>query len=96
MNVWVALSEIFISILQDPSLNSTFLVVDALDECVTDLPNLLDFIVQKSGLSSRVKWIVSSRNWPDIMERLESVGQKASLCLELNADSVSTALSIFM
>src|SRR2546421_3787319 len=43
-NAWVALSEIFINILQDPSLNSTCLIIDALDECVADLPRLLDFV----------------------------------------------------
>src|SRR5436190_18803003 len=65
VNAWVALSEIFTNILQDPSLNSTFLIIDALDECVVDLPKLLDYIVQKSSVSPRVKWIISSRNWPD-------------------------------
>src|SRR6266480_1611240 len=39
-NAWVALSEIFTNILQDPSLNSTYLIIDALDECVADLPKL--------------------------------------------------------
>ena len=95
-NAWVALSEIFTSILQDPSLNSTYLIIDALDECVGDLPKLLDFIVQKSFVSPRVKWIVSSRNWPNIEERLERAGHKVSLCLELNAESVSTAVSIYI
>lgn len=94
-NAWVALSEIFTNILQDPSLNSTYLIIDALDECVTDLPKLLDFIVQKSSVS-RVKWIVSSRNWPDIEERLERAGHKVRLCLELNAESISTAVSIYI
>ncbi|KAF2682496.1 HET-domain-containing protein [Lentithecium fluviatile CBS 122367] len=95
-NAWVALSDIFTDILQDPSLNSTFFVIDALDECVAGLLKLLDFIAQKSCVSSRVKWIVSSRNWPDIEERLERVGHKVRLCLELNAESVSTAVSIFI
>jgi hypothetical protein len=95
-NAWVTLSEIFTSILQDPSLNSTYLIIDALDECVIDLPQLLDFIVQKSSLSPRVKWIVSSRNWPDIEERLERAGHKVGLCLELNAESVSTAVGIYI
>jgi hypothetical protein len=44
-NAWVALSEIFTNILQDPSLNSTYLIIDALNECVADLLKLLDFIV---------------------------------------------------
>ncbi|CZR65327.1 related to vegetatible incompatibility protein HET-E-1 [Phialocephala subalpina] len=32
-NAWVALSEIFTKILQDPALNTTYLIIDALDEC---------------------------------------------------------------
>jgi hypothetical protein len=95
-NAWVALSEIFTNILQDPGLKSAYLIIDALDECVADLPELLDFIVQKSFVSPRVKWIVSSRNWPDIEERLERAGHKVRLCLELNAQSISTAVSIYI
>ncbi|KAF1958418.1 WD40 repeat-like protein [Byssothecium circinans] len=95
-NAWVALSEIFTSILQDPCLRNTYLIVDALDECVADLPKLLDFVVQKSSVSSRVKWIVSSRNRPDIKEHLERAGHKVRLCLELNAESVSTAVDIYI
>jgi hypothetical protein len=94
-NAWVALSEIFANILQDPSLNTAYLIIDALDECVAaDLPKLLDFIVRASSESPRVKWIVSSRNWPDIGERLVNAGQ--NLSLELNAESVSAAVSVFI
>ncbi|RYP05879.1 hypothetical protein DL765_009689 [Monosporascus sp. GIB2] len=96
VNAWVALSEILTNILQDRSLNNTYLIVDALDECVADWPKLLDYIVQKSTISPRVKWIVSSRNWPYIEERLERAGHKVRLCLELNAEAVSTAVSIFV
>lgn len=95
-NAWVALTEIFTSILQDPSLKCAYLIVDALDECITDLPKLLDFVAQKSTTSSRVKWIVSSRNWQDIEERLDKVGHKVTLSLELNAQSVSSAVSSFI
>jgi len=95
-NAWVALTEIFTDVLDDPRLNSTYLIIDALDECMVDLEKLLDFIVQKSSASSRVKWLVSSRNWPDIEERLERAGHKVRLSLELNAESISTAVSIFI
>jgi hypothetical protein len=95
-NAWVALSKVFTNILEDPSLNSTYLIVDALDECIADLPNLLNFFVKHSSTSSRVKWIVSSRNWPDIEERLELAGHKVRLSLELNAESVSAAVSVFI
>jgi hypothetical protein len=95
-NAWVALSEIFTSILQDPSLHRTSLIIDALDECVTDSLKLLNFIGQTSSASPRAKWIVSSRNWPEIEERLDMAKNKVRLCLELNAESVSTAVSIYI
>jgi hypothetical protein len=40
-NAWVVLAEIFGDVLQDPRLRPTYLIIDALDECVTDLPKLL-------------------------------------------------------
>ncbi|KAH9876363.1 hypothetical protein J1614_003887 [Plenodomus biglobosus] len=63
-NAWIALSEIFTDVLRDPSLKITYLIVDALDECATGRSKLLDYIVQMSCVSARVKWIVSSRPWP--------------------------------
>ncbi|KAK4173428.1 hypothetical protein QBC36DRAFT_194689 [Triangularia setosa] len=95
-NVWIVLCEIFTSILQDPGLRMTYLIIDALDECVTGLPQLLELITQTSCTSSPIKWIVSSRNWPDIEEQLETVTQKKRLSLELNAESISTAVDAFI
>ncbi|ORX95176.1 WD40-repeat-containing domain protein [Clohesyomyces aquaticus] len=95
-NAWVALTEIFTDVLRDPSLNATYLIIDALDECVTDLLKLLAFVVKHSSESSRVKWIISSRNWLDIEEQLERAGHKVRLSLELNAESVSTAVRTFI
>ena len=74
----------------------TSLVIDALDECVTDLPQLLDLIAQKSSTSSRVKWIVSSRNWPEIEQQLEPASQKDKLSLELNAEAVVAAVEAYI
>jgi archaellum biogenesis ATPase FlaH len=95
-NAWVTLTEIFADVLQDPSLSTAYLIIDALDECVTDLPKLLDFVAKQSSASSRVKWIVSSRNSPGIEEQLEQAGHKVRLSLELNAASVSAAVSVFI
>ncbi|PVH68927.1 NACHT-domain-containing protein [Cadophora sp. DSE1049] len=95
-NAWVALTKVFSSILHDPNLIATCLIVDALDECVVGLPNLLSFIAQTSSVSTRVKWVVSSRNWPEIEKSLDTAMQKQRLCLELNADSVSTAVATFI
>ncbi|WPJ66240.1 hypothetical protein SMAC4_12890 [Sordaria macrospora] len=96
-NTWDALSRIFTNILRDPSLRTTYLVIDALDECVTtDLPQLLAFIAEQSSSGSRVKWIVSSRNWPQIEERLEKAADKVKVSLELNAESVAAAVNAFI
>jgi archaellum biogenesis ATPase FlaH len=95
-NAWVALVNIFTDVLQDPSLTTTYLIVDALDECVTDLLKLLNFVAKQSSASSRIKWIVSSRNWPEIEGRLEQAGHKVKLSLELNAASVSTAVQAYI
>jgi hypothetical protein len=54
-NTWVTLSEIFTKILQDPALKSTYLIIDALNEYIIDLPKLLELIVQKSVISPRIK-----------------------------------------
>lgn len=61
---------------------------------MTDLSKILDLVIQKSSMPSHVKWIVSSRNWPEIEERLETTGQK--LCLELNAEFISIAVSKYI
>ncbi|KAL7906758.1 WD40-repeat-containing domain protein [Trichoderma velutinum] len=95
-NIWIALSDIFTAILQDPELKSTYLIVDALDECVSDSEKLLDLIVHASGTYSGVRWIVSSRNWPNIEERLRLAERKVQLSLELNAESISSAVGFYI
>jgi hypothetical protein len=93
-NAWVTLSKIFTAILQDPSLNNTYLIIDALDECETDLPQLLQLVVQSSSYP-RVKWIVSSRNVPQIESKLRP-NNIQRLSLELNAEHVSRAVELFI
>jgi hypothetical protein len=79
-------------------LNSTYLIIDALDECVTDLPKLLDCIVQKSSVSPLVNWIVSSRNDTNIERglRLDNSGTRLSLELKENAKQVSRAVNAYI
>ncbi|CAI7622343.1 unnamed protein product [Penicillium manginii] len=96
INALSALSKIFKDILKDPTLQNTYLVIDALDECTTGLPFLLDLIDQEFSAHSHVKWIVSSRNWPDIEERLDAATQRAPISLELNEASVSDAVRKFI
>ncbi|KAL1845561.1 hypothetical protein Plec18170_009696 [Paecilomyces lecythidis] len=90
---WYTVSQIFTDILDDRIMPRTFLVIDGLDECQAGLLELLDMIRQKWSLYAHIKWIVSSRNWLKIMERLDNADQ---LSLELNAESVSTAVELFI
>lgn len=95
-NKWEALSKIFLDILSDPTLPETFFIIDALDECVTDLPLLLHFVVKNSSIHPHTKWIVSSRNWLEIEERLKDSAETALISLELNDTSVSEAVGKFI
>lgn len=98
VNAWTALSDIFTNVLQDLSLKSTYLIIDALDECTVDSPKLLDFIVQKSLVCPRVKWLVSSRNDSNIERRLQldESGIRLSLELKDNAEQVSRAVDAYI
>lgn len=73
------------------------LVIDALDECETDLPELLRFINHTSS-SCRVKWILSSRNEPHIERglRLRESGTRLELELKENAEQVSRAVDAYI
>ncbi|KAF5556865.1 heterokaryon incompatibility protein het-E-1 [Fusarium mexicanum] len=89
----VFLEGIFRKILEDPGLGETFLLVDALDECVEDLPLLLALI---SSTSSRAKWIATSRNRCEIEELFGEASSKLALSLELHEGSVSRAVNNYI
>ncbi|GKT61435.1 nwd1 protein [Colletotrichum tofieldiae] len=93
VNAWQAMSEILTNMLHDSKLQGVWLLVDALDECSTGLEQLLDLIAETSQ-STSAKWLVSSRNWLQIEERLRTVAQRLSL--EVNAKSVSTAVDSYI
>ncbi|KAL5083827.1 hypothetical protein Trisim1_000871 [Trichoderma cf. simile WF8] len=97
VNAWTALSQILTHVLQDTSIDSTILVIDALDECEADQAKLLDFILQHSSLS-RVKWIITSRNGPLIEQKLSTYNSRALLSLELKDSeaSISDAVNTYI
>ncbi|KAJ6036021.1 hypothetical protein N7540_000300 [Penicillium herquei] len=96
VNAWHALKRIFTDMLNDPLLQSTYLIIDGLDECTHDLPLLLDLVSKNSSANPNVKWVVSSRNWTNIEESLDTANQKVRLCLELNENSISEAVAIYI
>jgi len=86
-NAYSVLSKIFKDILKDPSLKETYVIIDALDECVADLPKLLELITQESSecSASRIKWVVSSRpNIADIERTLRPGGPRKKWNLDGN------------
>ena len=93
-NCWVALSDIFKNILQDTNLKTTYLVIDALDECATDLPKLLDLIMCTSSSSARVKWLLSSRNELHIEKKLNPTNEQGILSLESKESATQTSHAI--
>ncbi|KAF3186503.1 hypothetical protein TWF788_003361 [Orbilia oligospora] len=103
INSWFQLSKVFDAILSDlirEPTNTVYLVIDALDECVSDLGKLLDLISKFVSTSSspQIKWIVSSRNWSDIERKLAlpaSIGG-SRLSLELNSSLVSRAVEAYI
>lgn len=96
VNAWVALADILRSMLEDPLLDGAYIVVDALDECSADRDKLLNFIVAASSIRANIKWIVSSRNWSDVEKAFRGAGQAVKLSLELNEDSISAAVTIYI
>lgn len=96
-NAWFALSDIFSNIVHDLNLQCSYFVIDALDECLTDLDKLLKLLVRHTSYS-KLKWLVSSRNRPDIERQLKPTDSSTRLSLELkaNAAHVSGAISAYI
>jgi hypothetical protein len=92
--LWATLSEM----LQDPSLPRVYLMVDALDECEPQsLRAFLSLLTQDmSGLSRKVKWVVTSRNERRISEHLQCARPGYDTSLELNSSHVSEAVKSFI
>ncbi|KAL2886900.1 Vegetative incompatibility protein HET-E-1 [Ceratocystis lukuohia] len=91
-DAWYDLCEVLTNMLNDPSLKNAILIVDALDECIKDQKQLLKFITEPSP----AKWIVSSRNWPDVEEILNLANGKVKIHLEINQNSVSAAVDSYI
>jgi hypothetical protein len=95
-NAWVILTELLTDVLQYPRLNTTYLVIDAVDECTTGQERLLQFLAKKFSTSCSIRWLVSSRNYSSIQEVLEETGPQTKLSLEMNKSSVTAAVEAFI
>lgn len=95
-DAFFTLKRVMKAALQHPKLRNAYLIIDALDECLARLPQLLHLIKEFSS-HQKIKWIVSSRNVVSIEEILGGISQeKAMVSLELNQDSVSAAVAVYI
>ncbi|KAF5674656.1 heterokaryon incompatibility protein het-E-1 [Fusarium circinatum] len=97
-NDFQALSNIIAAILQDETTQNYVFVIDALDECTEDRKRLIALVCRLSSCY-KSKWIVSSRNWPEIEEQFNDVASNVrphSLHLELNHEAIHVAVRNFI
>ncbi|WDK13463.1 NACHT domain-containing protein [Colletotrichum graminicola] len=97
VNSWDVLSRTLLFILQDLGSQTTYLVIDALDECETGLSQLLYLIIQASS-TTQAKWLLSSCNRRDIEQVIRPRESQTRLSLELkeNAELVSRAVNTYI
>jgi hypothetical protein len=91
------LRQILSDIVQDPSCPSITFVVDAIDECrqqQSDMLTLIDTSPRHFG--EKVKWLVTSRNEQTVKKGLRSGHPEATISLELYADNVEAAVSLYI
>lgn len=96
VNSWVVLSSIFKNILQGPASRSCCVVIEALDECAVDRKKLLDLIVRNISNTSQIKWVLSSRNFVDIENKLDACSSSFRVDLEVNAETVTGAVEAYI
>jgi hypothetical protein len=95
-NAFFALSRILSRMLNHPNLPKVYFIIDALDECQTDLQPLLKLITEHA-LSSRLRCLVSSRARDEIRSLLDLSGCCAELDLDENAlENVKTVVNAYI
>ncbi|KAK6725305.1 hypothetical protein SNK04_004110 [Fusarium graminearum] len=105
-NKWEILSNILKRMVSDEDdcvPEGTTIVIDALDECIKDNDKLLDLILEVcANENSKVKWLVSSRNWVEIEDTFmdESISsRRVVLSLEDDEEveqSIEKAIEAFI
>ena len=97
-NILYSLWMTLLKILEDPSVPRYYILVDALDECDSQsLQSFLRLLVKDvPGLNKKVKWILTSRNEPQITEQLRRARHSCDTSLELNSSHVAGAVKQFI
>ncbi|KAJ3458131.1 hypothetical protein MRS44_012240 [Fusarium solani] len=92
---FTALEKILEDMLRDATGNRVILVVDALDECKTDLDRLLDLILRTSSIQN-VRWLVSSRGLRTIHQKFDATESKMrKLSLDQTGADIQKAVQVY-
>ncbi|KAF3185456.1 hypothetical protein TWF225_005238 [Orbilia oligospora] len=95
-NAFYALERILLNICADPQYNTFYFLVDALDECIGDLDRLLKLICSTCTRASRIRWLVTSRNRPDIEAQFEYAGLQLQISLEEHGEQINTTVEAYI
>jgi hypothetical protein len=95
---WHAAAKIFSQMLDDPSLRCDTIIIDALDEYVDQRERgiLIRFIVEQSSRVEHIKWLVSSRRWPEIEGLMKGSSQLLRLSLDPTKPSSLHAIDLYI
>jgi NACHT domain len=92
-----ALWKLLLDIIRDPLVPQVYLMIDALDECSAYQVELLRLLTEGDGAScSKVKWLITSRNEPQIQEMLDGNDRVCQVSLESYSQYVSDAVRAFI
>ncbi|KAJ4323907.1 hypothetical protein N0V84_004131 [Fusarium piperis] len=94
-NTSLLLDDVLTDMLQDPILKDAVFIIDALDECKMGRSNLVKLIVKLSS-SCHAKWIVSSRDWPEIQREFRGIQGLVPITLEENKKKVAEAVQSYI
>lgn len=92
------LKKVFLEILQDSSLGRVYFVIDALDECKREEPGLVQLLnlITETAKNDKVKWLLSSRNEPEIKPFLGKDTTNVQISLEVNSAAVENAVNAYI
>ncbi|KAH8430968.1 uncharacterized protein LDX57_008630 [Aspergillus melleus] len=92
-NAFAMLTVMLSQMLRDETLDKVFVVLDALDECDNGMGDLCEWILLQSADSlSKAKWLISSRQIPQIEELLRPGNYK--ICLDLDSSEARVLKSV--
>ncbi|KAM0430099.1 hypothetical protein ACHAPT_006105 [Fusarium lateritium] len=89
------LEKVLTNMLLEPVLHDAVFIVDALDECKEGRTDLVKLITRLST-SCRAKWVVSSRDWPEINREFRGIQGLIPIALEENKEKIAEAVQSYI